>query len=166
MLDTNIAHKVNRVTDIKLPLSPYRDEKAFKLYCCDIGLYSCMSGLSRETLADGSDLFVEFKGSLSEQFVLQQMIALTDLNPFYWANTSGKAEVDFVVQAGNSVVPIEVKSGTHLLSRSLKAYREKFNPQLSIRLSLAEPFSGREITDLPLYALSLLPDVITKGLVI
>ncbi|MDR1014588.1 MAG: ATP-binding protein [Coriobacteriales bacterium] len=164
MLDTNIAHKVNRVTDIRLPLNPYRDERAFKLYCCDIGLYSCMSGLPHETLADGSDLFVEFKGSLAEQFVLQQMLAMTDLDPFYWANASGRAEVDFVVQTGGSVIPIEVKSGTHLLSRSLKAYREKFGPPRSLRLSLAEPFSGREITDLPLYAISLLPDVLAGGL--
>jgi predicted AAA+ superfamily ATPase len=162
MLDTNIAHKVNRVNDIKLPLGPYADERAFKLYCCDIGLYACMSGLARETLVNANDLLVEFKGSLAEQYVLQQLLAQTELAPFYWVNATGKAEVDFIVESGNHIIPLEVKSGANLQAKSLKVYREKYKPPLSLRLSLGEPYRGSEITDVPLYAINLLPEIIDQ----
>ncbi|GHV82094.1 ATPase [Spirochaetia bacterium] len=159
ILDTGIAHRVNRIHEVRHPLKVYEDSSAFKLYIGDIGLLSCMSGLEKDVLFEGDRLFVEFKGALAEQFVLQELIAL---QPFYWSNDNGRAEVDFLIQAGRNIVPIEVKPGINLRAKSLQVYIDKFNPAIAVRTSPADYHAGERIVDLPLYALSLLPGVVEK----
>jgi predicted AAA+ superfamily ATPase len=164
ILDTGIAHRVNRINEVRHPLKVYEDSFAFKLYIGDIGLLSCMSALEKDILFEGDRLFVEFKGALAEQFVLQELIALPQpergYQPFYWSNDNGRAEVDFLIQAGRNIVPIEVKSGINLRAKSLQVYIDKFNPAIAVRTSPADYHAGERIVDLPLYALSLLPGVL------
>jgi predicted AAA+ superfamily ATPase len=168
ILDTGIAHSIHRVTEIKHPLKAYLDPKAFKLFMGDIGLLCCMSGLEREVVFNGNDIFVEFKGALAEQYVMQEYIAAAAGELFYWMNDKTKTEVDFVFQAGENIVPLEVKSGINLRAKSLTAYIERFSPAISIRTSLADykvnMFKTGKLVDLPLYAVCLIDKVARKYL--
>jgi predicted AAA+ superfamily ATPase len=161
LTDTNIVHQVHRVQEIKHPLNAYEDSASFKLYAVDIGLLACMSGLDKDVLFEGDRFFVEFKGSLAEQFVLQELISLSGADPtykpFYWTNAGGKAEVDFIISVGKHIIPIEVKSGINLRAKSLQVYMQKYEPALALRCSPADYKAGGHITDLPLYALDRLP---------
>ena len=107
-----------------LPLKAYEDLKAFKLFLVDVGLLSCMVRLNQSTLLEGNELFKEFKGALTEQYVLQQLKTFKELETHYWTNDRGGAEIDFVVDDGSSVVPIEVKAEMNLKAKSLKTYQE------------------------------------------
>ena len=138
LTDCGLVYKINRVSVPKLPLKAYEDLKAFKLFILDVGLLSCMVNLSREALIEGNEMFVEFKGALTEQYVLQQLKTIKGLNIYYWTAERGTAEVDFVIDNGESVVPIEVKAETNLMAKSLKVYREKFDPEISIRTSMSD----------------------------
>lgn len=138
LTDCGLVHKVHRVAAPSLPLKAYEDLKAFKLFLVDIGLLSCMVGLRQDVLLDGNELFKEFKGALTEQYVLQQLKTVKGLNIYYWTSDRGSAEVDFVVDNGANVVPIEVKAEVNLQAKSLKVYRDRFQPNLSIRTSMAD----------------------------
>ena len=130
LTDCGLVHKVHRVTAPSLPLKAYEDLKAFKLFFMDVGLLSCMVGLRQDVLLDGNALFKEFKGALTEQYVLQQLKTVKGLNIYYWTAERGTAEVDFVVDNGSDVIPVEVKAEVNLQAKSLKVYREKFHPKL------------------------------------
>jgi len=138
LADCGLVHKVHRASTQNLPLKAYEDLKAFKLFLVDIGLHSCMTRLRRDILLDGSDLFKEFKGALTEQYVLQQLKTLKHIQTYYWTNDRGNAEVDFIIDNGNKVIPLEIKAEINLQAKSLKAYRDKFNPGISIRSSMAD----------------------------
>ncbi|MBW8383474.1 MAG: ATP-binding protein [Youngiibacter sp.] len=152
LTDCGLVHKVHRVTTPGLPLKSYEDLKAFKLYLHDIGLLSCMTGLRQAVLLDGNDLFKEFKGALTEQFVLQQLITLTGIDAYYWSAESGTAEVDFIIDNGSEIIPLEVKAAENLQAKSLKVYRDKFNPKRSIRSSMADYKKEDRLLNLPLWA--------------
>jgi predicted AAA+ superfamily ATPase len=160
LIDTGILYKVNRVSAVRHPLRSYADEKAFKLYSLDIGLLSCMSELDKDVLFEGDRAFVEFKGALSEQFVLNQLIAECGYEPFYWGNDTGSTEVDFLIQAGRRAIPIEVKSSVNLRSKSLYQYIEKNDPDIAVRTSLSDFHRGAVLIDLPVYAISVLPGLL------
>jgi predicted AAA+ superfamily ATPase len=158
--DCGLIHRVNRLRDVTYPIKAYEDPTAFKIYLCDVGLLSRMAGLDAEILLHGDGIFDEFKGALAEQYVLQELIANGE-SPFYWANERGRSEVDFIVQRGADIVPIEVKSGINLKSKSLTFYMNKFKPRKAIRASAADykvnpveySDGGRaELIDTPLYA--------------
>ena len=140
-----------RVTAPSLPLKAYEDLKAFKLFLVDVGLLSCMFGLRQDVLLDGNGLFTKFKGALTEQYVLQQLETVKGLNIYYWMADRGTAEVDFVVDTGSDVIPVEVKAGQNLQAKSLKAYREKYQPKLSIRTSMADYKREDWLLNLPLW---------------
>lgn len=152
LTDCGLVHKVHRVTTPGLPLKAYEDLKAFKLFLVDVGLLSCMVGLRQDTLLDGNELFKEFKGALTEQYVLQQLKTIKELNIYYWTAERGTAEVDFVVDNGSDVIPVEVKAEINLQAKSLKVYREKFQPKLSIRTSMADYKKEDWLLNLPLWA--------------
>lgn len=153
LTDCGLVHKVQRVTAPGLPLKAYEDLKAFKLFLADVGLLSCMTGLRQDVLLDGNKLFKEFKGALTEQYVLQQLKTVRELNIYYWTNERGMAEVDFVVDNGCDVIPIEVKAETNLQAKSLKSYREKFQPKLSVRTSMSDYKRQDRLLNLPLWAI-------------
>ena len=151
--DCGLVHKVSRVNAAGIPLKAYEDLKAFKLFIVDVGLLGCMTGLRQRTLLDGDDLFVEFKGALTEQYVCQQLKTIEDLGVYYYTNDRGSCEIDFVVDTGEQIVPIEVKAETNLRAKSLKTYRERFEPELSVRASMADYKKEDWLLNLPLYAI-------------
>ena len=136
--DCGLVHKVSRVNAAGIPLKAYEDLKAFKLFLVDVGLLGCMAGLHPRTLLEGNTLFVEFKGALTEQYVCQQLKTVKDLGVYYYTNDRGSCEVDFIADTGESIIPVEVKAEENLKAKSLKAYRERFSPQLSVRTSMAD----------------------------
>ncbi len=151
--DCGLIHKVSRVNSAGIPLRAYEDLKAFKLFVLDVGLLGCMAGLRQSTLLNGNDLFVEFKGALTEQYVCQQLKTLRDTDVYYYTNERGTCEVDFVIDTGEKIVPVEVKAELNLKAKSLKTYREKFSPRLSVRTSMADYKEEDGLINLPLYAI-------------
>ena len=150
--DSGLVHRVPRVKKPHLPLSAYEDN-AFKLYGLDVGLLAAQSHLDASVLLEGSRIFSEFKGALTEQYVLQQLIATQDNPVFYWATEKGTAEVDFIVQRKQAVIPIEVKAEENLKAKSLKVYVEQFQPEQAIRFSMADYRKQDWIVNVPLYGI-------------
>ncbi len=150
--DCGLIHKVSRVNAGGVPLKAYEDLRAFKLFMVDVGLLGCMTGLRQRTLLDGNDLFTEFKGALTEQYVCQQLKVIDDLGVYYYTNDRGSCEVDFIVDTGEQVIPLEVKAEINLKAKSLKTYREKYNPEISVRTSMADYKKEEWLVNLPLYA--------------
>lgn len=151
--DCGLVHKLSRVHAARIPLRAYEDLKAFKLFVVDVGLLGCMVGLRQRTLLDSNDLFVEFKGALTEQYVCQQLKTIEDLDMYYYTNDRGSCEVDFVVDTGEQIIPVEVKAELNLKAKSLKTYQEKFLPELSIRTSMTDYKKEEWLVNLPLYAI-------------
>ena len=158
--DAGLIHLCRKVTVPRLPLVSYVDAP-FKVYLLDVGLLASMSRLDSRIVLDGSKVFTEFKGALTEQYVLQQMIAEYGDEPCYWSTDDSRTEVDFVVQRGMEVAPVEVKAEVNVRSRSLKSYIERFNPPVSYRLSML-PYkeqktivAGQEqlLVNIPLYGI-------------
>ena len=152
LTDCGLVHRVSRVNAARLPLKAYEDLKAFKLFLLDVGLLGCMTGLHQRTLLDGNALFSEYKGALTEQYVCQQLKTIEDLGIYYYTNDRGSCEVDFVIDTGEQLVPVEVKAELNLKAKSLKTYREKFLPDLSVRTSMADYKREDGLVNLPLYA--------------
>ena len=157
--DCGLVHKVSRVNTAGIPLKAYEDLKAFKLFIVDVGLLGCMTGLRQRTLLDGNSLFVEFKGALTEQYVCQQLKTLQDLDVYYYTNDRGSCEVDFIVDTGDLIVPVEVKAEVNLRAKSLKTYREKFSPEVSVRTSMADFKREEWLVNLPLYAIDQIKNI-------
>ena len=151
--DCGLVHKVSRVNAAGIPLRAYEDLKAFKLFVVDVGLLGCMAGLRQRTLLDGNELSVEFKGALTEQFVCQQLKTIQDLAVYYYTNDRGSCEVDFVIDTGDIIVPVEVKAEVNLRAKSLKTYQEKFSPEVSVRTSMSDYKKEDWLINLPLYAI-------------
>ncbi|AEC17088.1 ATP-binding protein [Gallibacterium anatis] len=150
--DSGLVHCVPRIKKPNLPLSAYQDN-AFKLFVLDVGLLAAQSHLDATTLLEGNRIFTEFKGALTEQYVLQQLIASQENPIFYWATEKGTAEVDFVLQRKQAVIPIEVKAEENLKAKSLKVYVEQFHPEQAIRLSMADYREQDWVVNVPLYGL-------------
>ena len=150
--DSGLVYKVNRVNEPKVPLASYKDFSAYKLFILDTGLLCAMSGLDTKSIIDGNTLFVEFKGALAEQFVLQELVCSTKYTPYYYGNESATFEQDFLIQKEMNIVPIEVKAQTNVRSQSLKAFYDKYGPPLSVRFSLLPYCNQLWMVNIPLYA--------------
>ncbi len=151
--DCGLVHKVSRINAPNIPLKAYEDLKAFKLFIVDVGLLGAMVGLNQRTLLNGNELFTEFKGALTEQYVMQQLAVNQDLGVYYYTNDRNTCEVDFIVDNGDNIIPLEVKAEINLKAKSLKTYREKFTPEISIRSSMADYSEEIGLINLPLYAI-------------
>lgn len=160
--DCGLVYKVNAITKPAMPLKAYENIFNFKLFISDIGLLSALTKLSVKILLEETSIFTEFKGALTEQYVLQQLKTLNneDIDIFYWSNENSTAEVDFVIQTDNYIIPVEAKAGLNLKAKSLKSYREQFKPQISIRTSLANYKKTDDLYDIPLYAIESLKKII------
>ncbi len=150
--DAGMIHQVHRVSRPGIPLKAYEDFSAFKLYAHDVGLLAAMSDIPPRILIEGNSLFTHFKGAFTEQYVLEELVA-AGLSPYYWSTDEGMAEVEFVIQGDESVYPLEVKAERNLQAKSLKSYNERFSPPKCLRTSLAEHKVGKNIDDVPLYAI-------------
>lgn len=152
LTDCGLVQKVSRVNAAGIPLKAYEDLRAFKLYVVDVGLLGCMTGLQQSTLLDGNALFAEFKGALTEQYVCQQLKTIEDLGIYYFTNDRGSCEVDFVIDTGEKIIPIEVKAEVNLKAKSLRVYKDKYEPEVSVRTSMADYKKEDWLVNLPLYA--------------
>lgn len=152
LLDCGLITKVYRVSKPSVPLKAYTDFAAFKIYLLDVGLLGAMSDLDARSILEGNELFLEFKGALAEQYVLQQIVAETDYTPYYFSPSS-HSEIDFLVQKEGMVVPVEVKAEDNLHAKSLKAYWEKYKPANVVRTSMANYRQEAWMVNLPLYGI-------------
>ena len=152
--DCGLITKVNRVNKPAVPLKAYVDFSAFKLYLLDVGLLGAMSDLDAASILEGNDIFIEFKGALTEQYVLQELVAGAKYTPYYHISDTGKYEIDFMIQRGKNVVPVEVKAETNLHAKSLQAYHQKYEPACAVRVSMADYRQDDWLTNIPLYAVS------------
>ena len=154
LLDCGLITKVYRVNKPAMPLKAYIDFAAFKLFLLDVGLLGALSELDAESILEGNEIFVEFKGALTEQFVLQELVAETEYTPYYFATDTSTFEMDFMIQKGKNVVPVEVKAETNQQAKSLKAYCQKYSPEYAVRISMKNYQEEEWLTNLPLYAVS------------
>lgn len=152
LIDYGAVHKIPRVSALRLPLASYEDMSAFKLFSCDTGLLGAQAGLEPAAILDGSLLFTEFKGALTEQYV-EQELRLAGHSPAYWSGGNGKAETDFAIENSGKIVPIEVKANENLRSKSLRVAVEKFNLEKAVRTSLSGYRDEGWLTNIPLWAI-------------
>jgi predicted AAA+ superfamily ATPase len=139
-----------------MPLKAYTDFSAFKLYILDVGLLGALSDLDAKSILEGNRIFIEFKGAMTEQYVLQQLIAETSYKPYYFTETKSEGEIDFLIQKDSMIVPIEVKAEENLRAKSLRTFCEKYSPELAIRTSMSKYREQDWMINLPLYAISCL----------
>ncbi len=152
LVDAGLVLKVNRIEKPTLPLNAYADFDAFKLFLLDIGLLNAIADLDQRILLEKNSILTEFKGALTEQFVCQQLKIKKEL--YYWIATNATAEVDFVLQSQNEIIPIEVKAEENLKSKSLKVYVEKYTPKTAIRMSMSKYREEDWLINVPLYGVS------------
>ena len=154
--DCGLIKKVYKVSKPAVPLKAYIDFTSFKLYLLDVGLLGALSELDAESILEGNSIFVEFKGALTEQYVLQQIVSDTSYKPYYFAGEKSNYEVDFLIQKGKNVVPVEVKAEENLRAQSLKFYCEKFKPEYAVRTSMSDYRTQEWMLNVPLYAVGTL----------
>ena len=150
--DCGLIYKVNRVNEPHVPLAAYKNFSAYKLFMLDVGLLGAISELDAESILEGNDIFVEFKGALTEQYVLQQIVSDTPYTPFYYGTEKATFEQDFIIQKGKMIVPIEVKAEGNLKSQSLKAFCDKYHPDVAVRISAMKYVNQGWMENIPLYA--------------
>ena len=153
LVDARLVHKIYRSTAPGLPVAAYDDLSAFKIYLADVGLLRRLAQLSPTAFGEGNRLFTEFKGALTENFVLQSLITQFEVTPRYWSRNNPPYEVDFLIQRENDIFPVEVKSDTNVGSRSLKKFKELFPEQvkLRVRLSLNNLRLDDDVLNIPLF---------------
>lgn len=153
LTQAGIAVRVPRVSKPGVPLSAYADESSFKLFALDVGLLGVLSGVDASSIIDGNALFTEFKGSLTEQYVCQQLVSDCGLSAYYWSAENSRGEIDFLVQREGRVYSIEVKAEENLRSKSLRAFSDRFPDVNSRRFSLSGLRDQEWMRNVPLYAI-------------
>ena len=154
LCNCGIVLKSHRVSTPKMPLKAYQDLAVFKLFMVDVGLLGASAGLSAAALIDGNRIMTEFKGALTEQYVMQELKTLNLDYIGYWTNERSTSEVDFVIQKENSVIPIEVKSGENLRSRSFTLFCQNFSPDKALKTSALPYREDKTVLNVPLYGIS------------
>lgn len=154
LIDCGLVYKVQRVEKPSFPLKAYADAKAFKLFMVDTGLLTAMTDIDAKTLLEGNRIFTEFKGALTEQYVFQQLVNSEEYAVYYWSAERSTAEVDFLLQYKNTVIPLEVKAEENLHAKSLRVFHEKFRPPVSLRTSMSGFRRQDWLINIPLYAVS------------
>lgn len=158
LIDSGLVHKVSRVTEPNMPLKAYEDVSAYKLFLLDVGLLGAMNDLDSRSLLENDKLFNDYNGSITEQYVLQEFKTIGELPVFYWA--SNRAELDFLIQYQNNIIPVEAKATINLQAKSLKSFRQKYEPKISIRTSLADYKENIGLFNIPLYDIENLKEII------
>lgn len=160
LIDCGLVYSVSRVSKPDLPLAAYQDFNSFKLFILDTGLLGAMIEINEKTLLEGNSIFTEFKGALTEQFVLQQLKSMKDISIFYWSAEKSTAEIDFIIQNENEIIPIEVKAEENLQAKSLKTFYEKYNNSNCIRTSMSDYREQGWLKNIPLYYINELLNLI------
>ncbi len=158
LIEAGLIYKVQRISTPKVPLSAYADMNAFKIYLVDVGLLGAMANLSAKTILHEHELFQEFRGAITENYVAQELVH-SQYPLFYWTS-EGKAEVDFIVEQENFMYPLEVKSGTSSKKKSLKVYGDMYRPKMLIRCSPMNLKMDDKVLNCPLYLIEELRSLI------
>lgn len=160
--DCGLIHLVHSVSKPGYPLKAYEELDSFKIYMNDIGLLCALGNTDIKTILDDNAFFVEFKGAVTEQYVLQQLISCTDFKPFYYSSPNSTGEIDFMIQLEDQIIPVEVKSAENLQAKSLKSFHQKYNNRYSVRTSLSDFRIDDWLTNIPLYAVHLIKNVLSQ----
>ncbi|MDR0646535.1 MAG: DUF4143 domain-containing protein, partial [Elusimicrobiota bacterium] len=150
LADAGILYKIPRVNSLKSPLKHYEDLSAFKIFLVDVGLLSAMSNVEPRIVLEKNDIFVEYKGAMTEQYVAQQLIAGKN-KLYYFSSDNAKSEVDFLIERDGAAVPVEVKSAENLASKSLRFIIEKYNIAKAVKFSILTEKRNKTTYNLPLY---------------
>ena len=153
LIDCGLVYKIDRVTKPNIPLIAYQDTSAFKLYILDVGILGAITRLDEKILLEGNEIFTEFKGSFTEQFVLTELKSNKDIPIFYWSAERATAEIDFLIQLGSDVIPIEVKASENLQAKSLKTFIEKYKTTKNVRTSMSNYREEEKLINIPLYTI-------------
>ena len=148
--DANLIYKIYNITKPSMPLIAYNDLSSFKIYLNDIGLLKSMTNLSSRVIIEGNRIFEEFKGALTENYVLQMLISSGIIKPNYFI-FDNKYEIDYLIQYENEIIPIEVKSSENISSVSFKNYNEKFKPKIRVRFSMKNLQKDDNLINIPLF---------------
>ncbi|MBD5503307.1 MAG: ATP-binding protein [Lachnospiraceae bacterium] len=151
LMDVGLVYRINRVKKPDFPLRAYQDFSAFKLFIVDIGLLGAMSRLDAKIILEGNRLFEEFKGALTEQYVLQQLIVNPENDIFYWSAENATSELDFLIQTDDRIVPMEVKAEENLQAKSLKVFMQKYKIENAVRVSMSGFREQDWLINFPLY---------------
>ena len=153
LVDARLVHKIYRSSAPGLPVAAYDDLSAFKIYLVDVGLLRRLAQLAPTAFGEGNRLFTEFKGALTENFVLQSLVTQFEVVPRYWTQSNPPYEVDFLIQRENDIFPVEVKSDTNTTSKSLKKFKELFpdKVKLRVRFSLDNLKLDDDVLNIPLF---------------
>lgn len=151
LMDVGLVYKVERVKKPDFPLRAYQDFSAFKLFVLDVGLLGAMSRLNAKVILEGDRMFEEFKGALTEQYVLQQLIVHEENDIFYWSSEKGTGELDFLIQMDDKIVPIEVKAEENLQAKSLRSFVQKYDMKYAVRTSMSDYREQDWMVNYPLY---------------
>lgn len=162
--DSGLIHRATATSSAKSPLSHYADRSSFKVYALDVGLLGAMSRSPVELLIRRDRLFNEYDGAFVENFAAQQLISHFGAPLYYWRSKGGKAELDFLCDFSGRIYPLEVKAGINPRSKSLRSYDMQFSPPVLARATLLNLKKDGKILNLPLYALSRLPDMVTRDI--
>jgi len=154
LVNAGLLVKCMKVVKPTIPLKSYADYDVFKLYLLDVGLLNAMANVSEQILLNKNQILVEFKGALTEQFVCQELIINHEV--FYWTAENASAEVDFILQKAQEVIPIEVKAEENLKAKSIKVFVENFKPNQAIRTSMSFYRKENWMENVPLYAMFVL----------
>ena len=160
LVDSGLMYKINRVNACKIPLEGYIDYSAFKLYFIDVGLLAAKNDLNIQTILEGNKIFTEYKGSLTEQYVLGELKSNYNIPINYWSNDAGQAEVDFIIQYENKVIPLEVKAEENLQSKSLKVLVEKYKTECNVRTAMTDYKKENWLINIPLYCIENIEKII------
>ena len=150
--DAGLAHKVSRTKSGEMPLSAFEDFGTFKLFMLDVGLMCAMNKITADTILLGNEVFTSFRGAMTEQYVCQQLLGAVDLI-YYWSADNSRGEIDFLVQKGEQVIPIEVKAEENLKAKSLAAFVTRYPTLHALRFSMSNYRQQDWMTNVPLYAI-------------
>ena len=166
LVDAGIVHKIYRSSSPSFPLIAYDDKSAFKIYLADVGLLRALFKLPTFAFGEKNRLFTEFKGALTENFVLQSLVCQSDLTPRYWSQNNPSYEVDFLIQKEDDIYPIEVKADNNTKATSLKKFKELFSDKvkLRIRYSLDNLKLEGDVLNIPLFMIDYTDSLIKLAL--
>lgn len=151
--DAGLIYKIYNVKAPRLPLASYEDRAAFKIFVLDVGLLGAMYNLKASTIVAGNSIFTEFKGALTEQYVLQQLILRYE--PYYYAKSNSTLEIDFLLQdEEDEIVPLEVKAETNVKAKSLRQFVADNRSKKAYRISMNDYQQEDWVTNVPLYAIN------------
>lgn len=162
LIAAGLVHKVTKIEKPFIPLSSYADDSAFKLYMCDVAILRKLARLPYEVILDSVPIYKEFKGSMTENYVLAELMKSGCDTAYYWTSDN-TAEVDFVIQCGADIVPIEVKSERNVRSRSLSEYKRRYEPRYAVKTSMKDEVGGDGSVSVPLYLISELGGILGDG---